>query len=290
MRRREALRLGAERLKDAGIDNPRLEARLLLAHALGVEQSDLAAMPEADLAPDAFLALVARRAAREPLAYILGRREFWSLNFEVSPATLIPRPDSETLIAAALSLRPERERVRRVLDLGTGTGCLLLAALTEFPAASGIGLDLVPAAAALARRNAARLGLAARAAFLVGDWAAAVESRFDLVLSNPPYVKSADFPDLMADVADHEPASALDGGADGLEPYRRIFPELPRLLAPGGMAILEVGVGQAAALGVLAGTAGLTTSIMADLAGIPRALICPDPAMKIPFGRAGPTL
>lgn len=290
MRRREALRLGAERLKDAGIDNPRLEARLLLAHALGVEQSDLAVMPEADLAPDAFLALVARRAAREPLAYILGRREFWSLNFEVSPATLIPRPDSETLIAAALSLRPKRERVRRVLDLGTGTGCLLLAALTEFPAASGIGLDLVPAAAALARRNAARLGLAARAAFLVGDWAAAVESRFDLVLSNPPYVKSAAFPGLMADVADHEPASALDGGADGLEPYRRIFPELPRLLAPGGMAILEVGVGQAAALGVLAGTAGVTTSIMADLAGIPRALICPDPAMKIPFGRAGPTL
>ena len=269
----EALRLGAERLRNAGIDSPRREARLLLGHALGRTQADLLAAPADAINPGPYLSLVSRRAAREPLAYILGTREFWSLAFEVSPATLIPRPDSETLIEAALAAFPDRQAVRRVLDLGTGTGCLLLAALTEFPWAFGIGLDRAPAAAALARRNAHRLGLGARTAFLTGDWGQAICGRFNLVLCNPPYVPTTEIRGLMPEVACYEPASALDGGADGLRAYAALLAELPRLLAPGGAAVLELGRGQADTVAALATRNGLTTSTRADLAGTPRALV-----------------
>ncbi|MBS0562024.1 MAG: peptide chain release factor N(5)-glutamine methyltransferase [Proteobacteria bacterium] len=268
-----AIRAAAARLSAAGIENPRLEARLLLAHALGVRTEDLLRDPAAPVDPSRFDALVARRAGREPLAFILGRREFWSLDFAVAPDTLIPRPDSETLIEAALAAFPHRGAVRRVLDLGTGTGCLLLAALHEFPAAFGVGVDRAPGAAALARRNAAALGMADRAAFLCGDWAAALAGRFDLVLCNPPYIPAADVPGLMPEVARHEPASALAGGADGLDAYRAILPALTGLLAPGGAAVLEVGQGQAAPVAALAGAAGLAASPCADLAGIDRAVL-----------------
>jgi release factor glutamine methyltransferase len=268
-----ALRNGAEALRIAGIDSPRLEARLLLAHALGIGREDLLRAAHQPVATDAYDALIARRAAHEPLALILGRREFWSLDFAVSPATLIPRPESETLIEAALAAFPDRAAVRSVLDLGTGTGCLLLAALSEFPAAFGIGVDRVPAAAALAARNAAALGLADRAAFLAGDWAAALAGRFDLILSNPPYIATTDLAGLMEEVAGHEPPSALDGGADGTDAYRRIVADLPRLLAPGGVAIVELGAGQSQSVAGLAGAAGLRADTRADLAGIPRALV-----------------
>jgi release factor glutamine methyltransferase len=270
----DALRLGAERLRDAGIDGARREARLLLGHALGLDPASLLAVASAAVATEPYFSYIARRAAHEPLAYILGTREFWSLSFEVSPETLIPRPDSETLIEAAQAAFPDRAVVRRVLDLGTGTGCLLLAALTEFPAAFGIGLDRRPASAALARRNALRLGLGRRSAFLAGDWGEAVRGGFDLVLCNPPYVRSGDISDLMPEVAHHEPASALDGGADGLRAYVRILADLPRLLAPGGVAALELGVGQADAVAALAMRVGLTTFARVDLAGMPRALVC----------------
>ncbi|MEO9190265.1 MAG: peptide chain release factor N(5)-glutamine methyltransferase [Acetobacteraceae bacterium] len=273
MTAREALRVGAERLRAAGIDSPRLEARLLLGHALHLGQPSLLAAPEATVASEPYLALLARRAAREPLAFILGVREFWSLPFEVSPATLIPRPESETVIEAALSLFPDRASVRRVLDLGTGTGCLLLAALSEFPAAFGVGVDRAPEAAALARRNAARFGLAHRAAFLAGDWARTIDGRFDLVLCNPPYIPRAEIPALMPEISCHEPAGALDGGWDGLDAYRRLLPELARLLVAGGAAVLEMGQGQADTLVALAARVGLTTSTMTDLAGIPRVLV-----------------
>jgi release factor glutamine methyltransferase len=223
-------------------------------------------------------ALVARRARREPLALILGRQGFWSLDLEVSADTLVPRADSETLIEAALAVFPDRHSVRRVLDLGTGTGCLLLAALTEFPDAWGLGVDRVPAAAALAARNAGRAGLGHRTSILCGDWADAISAPFDLILANPPYISSADIPGLMPEVAGHEPGTALDGGADGLDAYRAILPELPRLLAAGGATILELGAGQAAPVALLARASGFAdVATRQDLAGVARALIVRQP-------------
>ncbi len=266
-----------QRLRGAAIEAPRLEARRLLAHVLNKSEEallrDLRAPVPADQAQQ-FAALLARRIAHEPFAYLTGRVGFWTLDLEVSPATLIPRADSETLVEAALEACPDKGAALHVLDLGTGTGALLLAVLSELPAANGVGVDLKPEAAALAARNAARLGLAGRARFLAGDWAAALAGRFDLVLCNPPYIESAVIAGLMPEVARHEPASALDGGADGLSAYRRIIADLSRLLAPRGVAVLELGAGQQAAVEALAKAAGLTPeACLADLGGIPRALV-----------------
>ena len=266
-----------QRLRSAAIEAPRLEARRLLAHVLGTTEEALLRDPRAAVPADKaqhFVALLARRVAHEPFAYLTGRVGFWTLELEVSPATLIPRADSETLVEAALAACPEKGAALQVLDLGTGTGALLLAVLSEFPAANGLGVDLKPAAAALAARNAARLGLAARARFLAGDWAAALAGQFDLILCNPPYIESAAIPALMPEVARHEPASALDGGADGLVAYRRTIADLPRLLAPRGLAVLELGAGQQAAVEALGRAAGLTPeACSADLGGVPRALV-----------------
>jgi release factor glutamine methyltransferase len=217
--------------------------------------------------------LLARRLAREPLALILCRREFWSLDFEVSPATLIPRPESETLIEAALAAFTDRAPPQRVLDLGTGTGCLLLAALSEFPGAFGVGTDRSPAAAALAARNASRLHLADRAAFVCGNWADAIDGRFDLVLCNPPYIPTSDLSGLMPEVARYEPASALDGGAGGYAAYRLVIPGLPRLLAPTGVAMVELGAGQAGPVALMARDAGMAHTLRCDLGGIARVLV-----------------
>jgi release factor glutamine methyltransferase len=247
------------RLREAGFDNPGLEARLLL---------ELAGDDPARLE-----ALLARRLAHEPMAYILGRRGFWTLDLEVSPATLIPRPDSETLIEAALAAFPGRDAVRSVLDLGTGTGCLLLAALAEFPAAWGIGIDREPAAAALAGRNARAVGLGDRAGFVCADWDAAIGRKFDLVLCNPPYIATADLATLMPEVARHEPRTALDGGADGLVAYRTLIPRLPGLLSADGVAIVELGEGQSDAVAGMAVSNNLSTALRHDLGGIARALV-----------------
>ncbi len=274
MTAREALRRGAERLAAAGIPNPRLEVRLLLSHAAGLTPEALLRDLDQSVNAAPLDACLDRRAAREPLALILGRQEFWSLSFAVSPATLIPRADSETVVDAALAARPDRAAPLRVLDLGTGTGCLLLAVLHERPAAWGLGVDLSPEAARLAARNAGALGLAHRAAFACGDWDAPLQGRFDLVLSNPPYVETAAIAGLMPEVARHEPTRALDGGADGLAAYRRILGRLPALLAPGGVAVLELGEGQAGAVGTLAANTGLLRqTLRPDLAGTARALI-----------------
>jgi release factor glutamine methyltransferase len=266
-----------QRLRGAAIEAPRLEARRLLAHVLNKSEEALLRDPRAPVPADQaqqFAALLARRVAHEPFAYLTGRVGFWTLDLEVSPATLIPRADSETLVEAALEACPDRAAALHVLDLGTGTGALLLAVLSELPAANGLGVDLKPEAAALAARNAERLGLADRARFLAGDWAAALAERFDLMLCNPPYIESAVIPGLMPEVARHEPASALDGGADGLSAYRRIIADLPRLLAPRGVAVLELGAGQQAAVEALAKAAGLTPeACRADLGGVPRALV-----------------
>lgn len=276
---------GGQRLRGAAIDSPRMEARLLLAHAMGCRAEDLLRDPRAAVpaaAARAFAGMLARRLDHAPIAHLTGRRGFWSFDLAVSPVTLIPRPDTEALVEATLEACADRGAPRRVLDLGTGTGALLLAALVEFPGATGLGIDRAPAAAALARENARRLGLADRAAFLAGDWSAALapEARFDLVLSNPPYIESAAIPGLMPEVARHEPALALDGGADGLAAYRVILRALPGLLAPGGRAVLELGQGQRGAVEALARGEGLVPlSCRADLGGIDRALVvgAPDP-------------
>ena len=239
----------------AGLEEPRREARLLLSHATCLDGAALLRhLPTTYPAPG-FDALVARRAAREPLAYLLGHQPFWTLDLLVSPDTLIPRADSETLIEAALAAFPARD-VGRVLDLGTGTGCLLLAALTEFAQAWGVGVDRAEGAAALARRNAQRAGLDGRAAFVCADWAAPLQGRFDLVLANPPYIDTPAIAGLMPEVSCYEPALALDGGPDGLHGYRAVAAALPRLLAPGGLAILELGAGQAEAVAAIARGAG----------------------------------
>jgi release factor glutamine methyltransferase len=223
--------------------------------------------------PAAAEPLIARRLAHEPLALILGHREFWSLEFAVSPATLIPRPDSETLIEAALAVFRGGPPPRRVLDLGTGTGCLLLAALAEFRDAFGIGVDRSATAAALAARNAVSLGMADRAAFLCGDWGSALTGRFGLILCNPPYIAESALAGLMPEVALYEPRAALDGGPDGYAAYRRLIPDLRRLLPADGAAVLELGAGQAKMVGRLAQEAGFSTSQRHDLAGITRALV-----------------
>jgi release factor glutamine methyltransferase len=244
---------------------------------MGCRVEDLLRDPRALVpAPAAarFAGLLRRRLAHEPMALLRGEQGFWSLNFQVSPATLIPRADSEALVEAALAAFPNAAAPLRVLDLGTGTGCLLLAVLAERPEASGLGVDRVPAAAALARENARMLGLAGRARFLVADWAAPLAGQFDLVLCNPPYIESAAIPGLMPEVARHEPASALDGGADGLAAYRAVLAALPGLLAPGGLAVLELGAGQESAVSALAVARGLALrGCRPDLGGVVRALM-----------------
>lgn len=268
---------GADRLKRAGIDRPRREARLLLAHFMGVEPAAVLGHPEYGVVHgNAFLTLVERRARGVPMSHILGRREFWSLEFRVTPDTLDPRPDSETLVEAALAAVAGRKRdPLTVLDLGTGTGCLLLSVLSELPAAGGVAVDRSSAAVAVARDNARRLGLSERAQFVAGDWASALDGAFDLVLANPPYVPSGDIAALQPEVACHEPRLALDGGADGLDAYRRIAADLPRLLASGGIALFEAGIGQWAEVARILTTAGFAVAApVKDLSGVDRCVIC----------------
>jgi release factor glutamine methyltransferase len=257
-------------LREAGIDDPAREARHLLAVALGLPLRSLTVTEPPPEAAGRFADLVARRAAREPMAFIAGHTGFWTLELEVSRATLIPRPDSETLIEAA---KTHARDVRRILDLGTGTGALLLAALVEFPGAFGIGVDVSPQAATLAASNARRNNLADRGAFLAGDWDTAIASRFDLVLINPPYIAEPAIPTLMPEVRDHEPLTALAAGPDGLEAYRLLLPRLPALLTPGGIAVLEIGQGQGADVATLAPLELSLLELRKDLAGIPRAAV-----------------
>ena len=254
-------------------DTPRLDAELLMAHALGVERQDVVLDPARYDVPDRYAHLIARRRAHEPIAYIVGYRDFWTLRIAVGPGVLIPRPDSETLVEACLDFARERAAgwPSRVLDLGTGPGTLLLAVLSEFPAATGLGVDMSEQALAYARDNAADLGLAGRTTFQSGDWTAGIDGAFEFILCNPPYIGADE--QLMPDVANHEPAGALFAGADGLDDYRRIIPELPRLLAPGGAAILEIGATQHILVRELAETAGFAVTCRQDLGGRDRALL-----------------
>lgn len=266
----EAIRAATEVL-GARTDTARLDAELIMAHVLGVSRSDLFLRRMGDPVPAQFADLVARRAAREPVAYIVGHTEFWGLTLEVSDAVLVPRGDSETLIEAAVRALGSHPP-RRILDLGTGSGCLLLAALSEWPGAEGIGIDRSAEALAVATRNARRLDLQAeliRADWTAPGWADGL-GRFDLILANPPYVEEA--AELDATVRDHEPAGALFAGAEGLDAYRVLIPQLPDLLAPGGVAMIEIGAAQAGAVDQIAGQAGFNALLHLDLAERPRVL------------------
>lgn len=269
------LRRAAEaRLRAAGVDTPELDARLLAEHALGLTREQLFAQPDAPVGADAaarFHALVERRAAREPVSRILGERAFWTLDLSLNADTLDPRPDTETIVEAALDAIPDRAGALSVLDLGTGTGCILLALLAELPGATGLGIDVSPAAVEAAAGNARRNGLAERARFRVGNWGEGLVERFDLVVSNPPYIPSSDIPSLDPEVREHDPLRALDGGADGLDAYRAIAAQLPGLLKPQGIVALEVGAGQAGDVAGLLEAQGVrVTGIVRDLGGIER--------------------
>ncbi|MFA9201076.1 MAG: peptide chain release factor N(5)-glutamine methyltransferase [Cypionkella sp.] len=267
----EALRAAGERLA-ATSDTARLDAELLMAHALGTSRSAMLLGAMRDPVPAGFEGLIARRAAHEPVAYIVGEQEFYGRPFRVSPAVLIPRADSETTVAAALEAAPA---ARRVLDCGTGSGALLLTVLAEVPETVGVGVDRSPEALAVARSNAEALGLAARVAWREADWTASGWSRgldlFDLIIANPPYVEEA--ARLSPDVRAHEPPGALFAGPDGLSDYRALVPQLPALLADGGAAVLEIGHRQAEPVASIASAAGFVPDLRHDLAGRPRALI-----------------
>jgi release factor glutamine methyltransferase len=255
------LRAMAVRLRPAAGDAARIEARWLIEAAGG----------DAGLLERQIL----RRLAGEPLDRIIGRRGFWTLDLAVTPDVLSPRPDTETIVRAALDhVTGARDRICRILDLGTGSGAILLALLAELPHAHGVGVDISAAALSIATANARANGLADRTEWRLGSWADPVTGQFDIVVSNPPYIPSAEIAGLDVEVRDHDPALALDGGADGLDCYRAILPALPGLLAEGGVAVLEIGLGQADAVPALAATAGLAViEIRPDLGGVPRAVV-----------------
>lgn len=257
-------------LAAAGIEGARREARLLLAHVLDADRNAaLTATPTLEQSAK-FASLVTRRAAREPFAYIIGRREFWSLAFDVGPGVLIPRPDTETLIEQAIRYLPDRNAPLMLADLGAGSGALLVAALSEFPNASGIGFESSPDAFAYLNCNIAR-HVPERGEARLAAWNDA-RGPFDLVLSNPPYIPSSEIESLAADVSRYEPLVALDGGGDGLDAYRALAGLLPVILKPGGLAILEIGAGQENSVEPL--FQGLEIlALAADLGGIPRALV-----------------
>jgi release factor glutamine methyltransferase len=250
---------------------PRLDAELLLAHALGIPRERLLLTLADQPVPPAFADLVARRESQEPVAYLTGTRAFWTIDLAVGPGALVPRADSETLIEAAVDHFAGTPGPQRILDLGTGPGTLLLAALAEWPQATGLGIDASDAALGWAVRNARALQMEHRATFRTGDWAAGLGERFDLVLANPPYIRAD--ADLPHEVAGFEPAGALFAGADGLDAYRVIATQLAPLLAPGGMAAVEIGFDQAAAVTALLEAAGLRVSLRRDLAGRDRCLV-----------------
>jgi release factor glutamine methyltransferase len=281
----EALRDAAARLAQTS-DTARLDAEVLMAHAMGKSRSDLLLRHLYDTPPQAFFAFVDRRAAHEPVAYITGQQEFFGLRFFVTADTLIPRADSELLVETALAVRPD---ARWVLDCGTGSGALLLAVLTHLPKAEGIGTDRSVKALGVADENVSRLGLLGRARLIGADWSTKGWTKhlrgrqFDLILANPPYVE--DQAELAPSVRDHEPAGALFAGPEGLNAYRSLIPQLPALLAPGGIALVEIGATQADAVSAIAAAAGLSTRLHRDLGGRPRALQLHFPLGK-PTGAA----
>ena len=283
-----ARRALAEKFAAAGLDSPQLDARILVGHALGLDHAALLAAAERVLSADedsAIAVLVERRLAHEPVARIVGTKEFWSLDLRIDDATLVPRPETETVVEAALAAidrRGARARARalRIVDLGTGSGAILLALLSELKNAHGIGSDINPRALAVARDNAVRLGQS-NVAFVACDLAAALRGPFDLIVANPPYIASSDIATLAPEVRLFDPRLALDGGADGLNFYRAIAAAAPELLAPDGTMVVEIGAAQAEPVATIFAAAGLVPSPpRPDLHGVPRALIAARVAAK----------
>lgn len=277
MTRAELLREARRRLTQTRIDNPSLDARLLLLHALAIDAMDLARAPEAPVSYAAIAALdgmLARRIAGEPVARILGEKEFYGLSFRLSPDTLAPRPETELIVDEALKIFDDEERPFSLLDLGAGSGCILLAILHQRPMGRGVAVDRALGAMRTARDNAARLGLDAQARFVVSDWGSCLAGGFDLVVSNPPYIATGEIAGLPREVARHDPLLALDGGADGMDAYRAILSDLDRLLRPDGVAIFEIGHDQGVAIATLAAAHGLACEpVRRDLAGRDRVAI-----------------
>jgi len=270
----ELLKSAARRLTAVGIDSGRLDARLLLGAAFGREVWAHESVPVEPVAVARFEALLERRLAREPVSRILGKRAFWTLDLVVGPDTLDPRPDSETLVEAAIAAFADRPPPRRILDLGTGTGCLLLAVLSEFPEATGLGVDRLPGAIETANENARRAGLEARAGFVTADWNDMPREKADLILSNPPYIAEATIALLAPEVARFDPHDALAAGADGLDAYRSLFQVLPELTTPQGIVVLELGIDQRQVVSALAMGVGFTAwHARRDLGGVERALV-----------------
>ena len=275
-----ARRMLTARFKSRAIDSAELDARILVGAALGLDLTGMISAANRVLTSDESIRLeqlARRRLAGEPVARILGLKEFWGLPLQLSAGTLVPRPDTETVVELALEMLravPHPDRVWRIADLGTGSGAILLALLSELPNAFGFGTDISADALQTAHNNAVRLGLAHRAGFVSCDYAAALSGRFDLIVSNPPYIRSADIAGLATEVRDHDPLAALDGGADGLDAYRALIPQAARLLAPLGVLVVEAGLGQTRAIGELMTATGLTQQrpAKADLAGVLRAV------------------
>ena len=275
-----ARRALAARFKSAANDSAELDARLLIGHALGLDLTGLITAAQRQVTPDEAARLeefARRRLAGEPVARILGEKEFWGLPLQLSSATLVPRPDTETVVELALELLRaggDLSRPLRIADLGTGSGAILLALLSELPAARGFGTDISEDALQTAAANAARAGLSDRATFVACDYASGLAGPFDLIVSNPPYIRSTDIGGLAVEVRNHDPLAALDGGADGLDAYRALIPPAASLLAPGAALVVEAGEGQSGQIQALMTAAGLTpaTAPKADLAGIPRAV------------------
>ena len=272
-----ARRATAQAFRANGVESPNIDARLLVGHALGLDYTELTVNSERKVTEEeviAIAALAARRLAHEPVARIVGRKEFWGLDFAVTPETLVPRPETETVIEAALAVIPDRSRPLRIADFGTGTGALLLALLTEFPNATGVATDISLPALAVARANAVHLGLSSRALFVCSDYGAALRAPFYLVVSNPPYITRADIALLDADVRDYDPHAALDGGPSGLDAYRPVATDARRILTPAGTLVVELGAGQAAAVAALMQEVGIVAEPpKADLSGHFRALV-----------------
>ena len=273
----DALASATARLRACGVENPSRDAMLLLSHATGVDRSRLMGHPELRLMPREvadFETCLSRRLAREPISRILGRREFWDLTLQLSAATFDPRPETEVLVEAVLDRYRAHEAPFRILDLGAGSGCILLALLKSLPQATGLGIDIDDAAVAIARRNAKDQALSLRATFEVGTWGGGLDGQWQVIVSNPPYIVDSEIKDLAPEVAEFDPVLALSGGPDGLDRYRELLPHAARLLAPDGLLALELGFGQAEAVADLLPGVGMSrVDLIKDLSGIDRCLL-----------------